>query len=397
MRVRYIILSAAALCGCTALLGSRDVYLDPSSDNGNPDGGDTDGRATNDATTGDGDSGTCVANLDNDSAHCGRCFHDCAGGTCSGGKCAPVLLAQGLPNPDGLVLSATDIYVAGLGGVSAIMRVPRAGGAVTTIVSTAADSARGVALDGNTLYWSNATFASDDAGAFGGIWKCTIPACTDQTLLRADWTLNPIIASNFIFYATGNTDDRIFRMPKTGGAALPLVQSDGPFALAADSTHVYFTNNESPALHRVLFDGGSKEGIGPGSEQYVGYVALDADRVYWAYEDNTSQGHVLSALKSNPSTTTSYGTGVDNISPIGVAVDDTYVYWSSDGNAMSNTPAGDGKIQACPKTGCVGAPIVLANDLKFSGPIVADGNAIYWVEFGAQNTTTGRLRKVAKP
>ena len=45
----------------------------------------------------------------------------------------------------------------------------------------------------------------------------------------------------------------------------------------------------------------------------------------------------------------------------------------------------------------MGPPIELANGLKAGGPIVQDEKAIYWVEFGGELGSNGRVRKVAKP
>ena len=55
-------------------------------------------------------------------------------------------------------------------------------------------------------------------------------------------------------------------------------------------------------------------------------------------------------------------------------------------------------VCALKKSGCGGAPpVLLASGNVNAGPMALDDSAIYWVEYGTDGLSNGRLRKVAKP
>jgi hypothetical protein len=90
MRVSRAFGLAAAivlLTGCAAILGLGDPtpLVEPGEDGDQPDA----------AAGRDGEAGTSVCtDTSSDPKNCGRCGHDCLGGACSGGHCAPVELAR---------------------------------------------------------------------------------------------------------------------------------------------------------------------------------------------------------------------------------------------------------------------------------------------------------------
>jgi hypothetical protein len=57
--------------------------------------------------------GPAISCLDTTTAseNCGRCGHDCLGGTCSGGQCQAVLLGQFTGNPNNLSVAPQHVYV----------------------------------------------------------------------------------------------------------------------------------------------------------------------------------------------------------------------------------------------------------------------------------------------
>ena len=54
--------------------------------------------------------GACV-DLTSDDKNCGSCGHDCLGGTCAGGQCQPVLIAQYFGHPQSIYIGAQAVYV----------------------------------------------------------------------------------------------------------------------------------------------------------------------------------------------------------------------------------------------------------------------------------------------
>lgn len=408
---RLSVVVGLALVGCNALIDTKDVHFDPNATNGGEgqdaalESGTVEGG---NPTDGGMDSGPCMKNLANDPKHCGRCDHDCLGGTCTAGKCDPVVLASGLHGPSGIALGAKDVYVTTYLG-NAVLAVAKdaSGDASGTRVLVANEvKARGVAILGTTLYWANGDFEFDGTGYKGGIWQCTLPACdlaTRRIIGRGDFATFPIPRGDTMFYGEVN-NGTISRVPIDGGPKRLVADNvNNPFGIAIDDVHAYYTS-ASPFLYRALLDGGNTDG-GPNDESLtptdrtVGFVAVDDKRVYFSYAEDNGKGHVVSIAKAAPGGgSIAYGAVTDNVFPVGIALDDKNVYWSTAGTGTVSTPTGDGKIYTCPKAGCGGMPpTLLAVGNFFSGPMALDETAIYWVEFGANTQANGRVRKVAKP
>lgn len=409
--LRIVVAATFALTGCNALLDVKDIYFDPNAGGPGASDGSTDGPTTSEGSVGpDGGSTEAAApcnaaSLVTDPANCGRCGHDCAGGTCMGSVCQPVIISTGLGAPTGLAVDATTVYVT-MYETGAVVGFPKAGGAGTPLASNEI-RASGVAVSGTTLFWGNGDFRFDDAGAKGGIWKCTLPGCTAKTLIAASGygTSYPVIHGAFVYYSTGE-GNTVARAPLGGGAGMDIATTNQAFGVAVDDVNAYYTSGQ-PTLYRAHVDGtsvGNEEVLGPDNGSTAmsrtGFVTVDADRVYWAYTDDMGKGHVLSAAKSAPAAgAIAYGAATDNIFPVGVAVDADNVYWSTAGTSVSmDVPTGDGKIFACPKAGCpAGGPVLLATGGLFGGPVTTDDKAVYWAEYGATMGNSGRVRKVAKP
>jgi hypothetical protein len=73
--------------------------------------------------------------------------------------------------------------------------------------------------------------------------------------------------------------------------------------------------------------------------------------------------------------------------PYGVAVDDTYIYFTNYTSA--------GTVQRCPLTGCSGPPETLLSNLSSPGAIAVDARAVYVANYGAVDGS-GSVMEVAK-
>ncbi|MBX3211855.1 MAG: hypothetical protein KF850_07470 [Labilithrix sp.] len=396
-RAHVVLFSLGILTGCAGLIGVPDLTFDETAGQGDPDGAAGDAGADG-SSPGDGGPTTCdESKLQTDPKNCGRCGHDCLGGACNAGKCESVLLAGGLENPVDLTLDGANVYVTARGN-GAVLRVAKDGSKTDVLVS-GHDEARGVTLDGQNLFWSNLEFAGDGGdGYWGGVWGCSLPACSDVHLVTtADWAANVRYSNGFLYFAENN-NGVVVRVKPDGSMRTDVGAGNKPFSVAVDGTHVYFQANADD-LRRVQLDGGSQETVGPLSYGgALGFVAVDDERVYWAYgEYESPKGFVYSALKANPAAPkVSYGT--NNVNSLGVAVDATTLYWTNEGTFDGTSSAKNGELLACPKAGCSGDPVVLAEGLSAPGAIAVDDAAVYYLVFGStRGSADGELRKIAKP
>lgn len=402
MRMRTILAVGATLTmGCSALIGVRDIYLDENAEGGVlPDGGRSDAPVGTDGSSGDG--ATCTADVRTDPMNCGRCGRDCLGGACKDGACEPIVLASNLTNPSSALPTATSLIVTTYGD-GRILEVSKMPGGTPREIRTGEKSPWGVFIDGTTLYWANADYAYNgtDPARKGGVWKCTLPACTDPKLVTpGDDAMNPAVAGGTVYFAENN-NSAVTAAQTDGGARRELTSASNPHSIALDATHLYYTASQASFYRLLLADGGS-ETVGPQGYYAPGGIFLDAERFYYTYTDDKNQvpgaGHVVSFRKQNAQDKIEYGG--DNVVPRGIVADDRYVYWANSGtfDEVSGAPSHfDGEIRACPKAGCAPTgPIVLAKGLGRPWEMNQDERAIYVCVYGNYAQAGGSVLKIPK-
>ena len=307
------------------------------------------------------DAATCLgAVVATDPANCGRCGHDCQGGSCTGGVCQPVSLVansgklgyirvdathvyfvdrkagsvQRVPKRGGavesiataqpplyqLAVDATHVYFTAGTGVS---RVPKAGGAVEPIAVQGGDE---LMLDDGAVYSS--TYTLDDTGAVGRASKDGTNAVVLVPNLRQCESIVPSGDAVFIGGA------KILRYVKATASVTTLANVYAR-RLAADPTHVYA----------------------------IGYDGLDVTRIDRA----SGATNVLATSPAMPRASD-------------IAVDDTHVYWA--------TGVASGFVVRVPKVG--GAVEIIASQIDVPWGIAVDDDAVYW------STVGGTITKRAK-
>ncbi len=400
MKARVLVTLATFLTGCAAILGVPDLTFDPDSSHG------ADGAANDDAMNDGGASGDAgppapcdESKLQTDSMHCGRCGHDCLGGECRSGVCQPVLVQGGLTNPATLTFDTQNLYVASEGD-GTVRRIPKSGGQ-PDVLAIGQEDVHGIAIDGTDLYWSNLDFAGDGGGEYwGAVWHCELPGCTPKTPVAfGDYAADVQFSNGLLFFAENN-GGAVRKVQPDGTGLTLLAEPTKPLHLAVDGQHVYFTTNNA-TLRRVPIAGGADETVGPieyGGQ--VGFVRLDNERVYWAYSgsDPPYTGYVFSQPKADL-TAPKIAYGTNNQGSVGVAVDESNVYWTN-GSATDIGASYEriGTVVTCPKTGCVGEPTVVAKDLLAPWAIAVDGNALYILSYGSRYLNAdGSVLRVAKP
>ncbi len=405
-RARWVLAPCALVVvatACTAIIGTRDLTYDPNADGGGTSSGNPPGPPGPPPPPGDGggDAGNCVADLQNDPKNCGRCGHDCLGGACTMGVCQPKQLATALQGANSVAVDASYVYVSEYikGRIS---RIPKDGSTQPVAIAAGRTNyAVGLWIDGTTLYWANSDSTLDvDAGNYGGIWKCTVPQCADVTIVTPDYDPEfPSVTNGTVYYASYG-DDAVEKALADGGH-VSLVTANRPLVVAADATHVYYTSSANDFL-RVPVGGGASERVGPLNGNAWGYTRVDATNVYWAFWELGGAGHVMSIPKNDIAKTPSEFTTAADKGSIGIALDDTNIYWTNEGTfttmSMIDVSDRNGEVRTCPKTGCPSTgSTVLAKGLDDATAITVDATAVYFIEVGDYQASNGVLKKVAKP
>lgn len=278
------------------------------------------------------DAAGCDTNLQTSATNCGACGHSCGGGTCTAGKCDPVLLTTA-DTPSGIALDATNVYYT-LPSSDTVMRIGKDGTCVPAspcpqlVAQGTGPDVRGpeaILSDGTNVYWTAAA-----ASRIG--WVPT-----------AGGTVNG-------FGSTGATE---------------------PGVLAIGGGKLWWTNGSATAtrLQSASLDGTSITTMATASFAGRGNVTTDASYVYWSNDQGSVYRAAFTDSVCNEQTTcTSVGSAN---SPVGIAVDGTYVYWTSPSS---------GAVGRNPKGG--GLTAFVASNQDMPQAIVVDSTYIYWGNIG---------------
>lgn len=316
----------------------------------------------------------CVDGL-NDNTNCGGCDHDCQGDACTNGFCPITEIASGLQDPFSLALDGTHVYWANhVVPTPQIIRAELDGASPETVVTNAGVDPREINLVGTNLYWSDYGTSPSNNGEVlrldlsgsipgtpevlnttqqpWGIWgigvgggflyfangqaltvkrvDASVPG-DPQTFASNEWTPWDVAADATHVYWSNYDGGEIKRRHHTTGAAEVVATGQAaPVGIALTSSHVYFAAETSDQIKRVPLAGGAVEVI-VGGQASPTYVAVDSDSVYWT---NYSNGTVMKAAQEPDATPTVLAASQAN--PYYIAVDATHVYWTTLANHTPN-------------------------------------------------------------
>ena len=310
---------------------------------------------------------SCSVDVGVDARNCGRCGHDCLGGTCAAGRCQPVRLAIDRSNLLWMAVDATHVYFYE-NGLQRIARVAKTGVTVE-IVSGTPGGYPPAALDETNIYLNVA----------GGVRVVPKSNLGQGSMILAGYAAIAADADNVYAVPSPQTSGGIIigRSAKPGGAVQPIGNATIGDVTTQDKDFLYVASYDGI---RKLDKRGSAPDAAP-SPLFTpavepGDVAVDAKYVYYA---SAATGAIKRVPKQG-GTADVLASGVD--APNTVAVDGSGIYFTSEEAGL---------ILSCPLTGCLGDPVVLAERQAQPHALAVDDVAVYWI-----TRRGGTVMRVAK-
>lgn len=285
------------------------------------------------------------------------------GAGCNAMTCGPVptILASGEAIPYGIAVNATSVYWA---TDNTIRKTSINGGAVTTFNNSPA-GAWYIVLDATNAYWSTGN----------GIMRAPLAGGMPSVLtLIPNWSSYGIaINGGFIFW-TNDSAHTVMKVPIIGGAAMQLAAVGGnAYGLDVDATNVYWLGS---GLKKASVNGGAimvlanTGGI---------HVAVDGSNAYWA---NYGSGQVFKCALS--ACVPMLVIDKQNYPEV-VVVDATHIYWTTRGTVPAFK---DGTIMKAPIAG--GDVVQLASAQARPLGLAVDASSVYWT------SDNGTIKKAPK-
>ena len=270
----------------------------------------------------------------------------------------------------GLTMDSENVYwydniVMGTGtnGAGNVLKVPIAGGAVTTLASLT-DGCGGFAVSGGNLYWGSNSGSLVTMPTSGGA-----PTTIVSGGLTAAYDPRSITANaTDVFWCSSSFD--IMETPVAGGAAVTLFKGTGSASfsdIAVNATDVFWSRGID--VRSVPLSGGTVRTAG--TSMAPEYVAADSSNVYWV--DSTQLTILQAPVGGGTTVTLATRTAI----PHGIAIDDKKVYWAEDPNL---TGATSGTVLSVPIGG--GTVSTITEKAVLPGDIAVDSTSIYYVEGG---------------
>ncbi len=348
------------------------------------------------------DGTTCDANVATDPANCGRCGHDCKGGTCAGGRCQPLQLAQFSDQPvANVVLSRTHVFFntmadisGGTGNVYSCAKPSCAGG--VSILPVGAQTVRGLGSDGDQKVFGGAFYNS------GGLFE--LGPKTVTTKVSSAEAGNPFhmsVRADFLhwisFYEPEPTNGRTVRSIDALGSITTrcvLSASVTTSAGAFTASRVYLHSNSTGVLFSCPLDSTDAAFVQNRTNIDLASLTATDDRIFWA-----ESGSVVSSADGPTSATARAEVG-----PTDVGSDVTSV--TATGGALFMTTK-NGELWSCPFDDCKNKRQKVAVDGALetfhpyvSHTVAADSESVYFVAVDGRadggTQTMSRLMRVTR-
>jgi hypothetical protein len=271
-----------------------------------------------------------------------------------------VTLATDQGSPNAIAVDASGVYWPGPHGIM----TAHFDSDPKLVVSASASSS--VAVDDTRVYWIDNTTISAVAKT-GGTPIALVSGLTGGSALAVDATS-----------AYWTSQGEVAKVALAGGTPTQLAPlgTPYPFDLAIDASAVYWMDPGNSMVNQAGLDGSSPMSLAKLTGS--GGIAVDAHAIYWAVCTGLSDSGVV-ALTRGTTALTTLATGAR--CPLGVALDDTFVYW---------TDYAVGTVNKTPIAG--GTTEIVASNQPGAAAIAVDATALYWTNVDG-GTVMMRTRK----
>ncbi|MCA9624690.1 MAG: hypothetical protein KC731_36955 [Myxococcales bacterium] len=190
------------------------------------------------------------------------------------------------------------------------------------------------------------------------------------------WTNRGTNVENEFPYGDGS----VMKLSLTDGALTVLAEGGSPNAMCTDGDWLYWADDDR--LRRVAVEGGDVEELGPGQG-----FAVAVDLFYLYYGQNgvrrvVQEGGGFDSIVGSEQ--------VDHLR--GLAVDDSYVYWTQYGDYDASFTGG---VYRAPKDGGDAEPLFEGEPRPWGVTVVGDD--LYWSRFGPDDATNaGQIVRAPK-
>lgn len=299
-RVRHRLLASSAalalvLAGCF-LFPSLDEYgrcVDaPCTADGAPDAPPADVTSAPDAPSADA---ACSDHVDTDSAHCGRCGHDCLGGSCKGGTCQPAPFVEALPGADLLAGSADRLFVGtrSSSGPSLYIAEKATPGRFEAYASSAGrGGVRDLAWDGTrgTLAAGDGAIYTFSSAADGGLPRVFAAPVVDGSA----GDLDAFEQTSDALYARSRARKLVYRVTDGGTTAIDLATFTAPSDMTSVGAAFFMAENTTPPgiWTHAAADAGALVRYGDLGGQAPNILYRDGSQLYWASYKSFNMGRV---------------------------------------------------------------------------------------------------------
>jgi hypothetical protein len=255
-------------------------------------------------------------------------------------------------------VDATSVYVGG----GAIQKLPKTGGAPTTIVSPV--NVYDLAVDASNVYW----VSYEDPK---GVQQVPVGGGTPTTLATWEAGAWAIAVDAGYVYWGDQLDGQVKRVPIGGGPVTTLAQlTMHAFSVAVDATNLYWAGDDK--VMQMPKGGGQPIILAAPAGGAPAALAVDSSYVYWVDGALANVVRIPIGVALGP-----WGYVTNNqYNVTSIAVDAKYVYLAAK------------DLLFVPVTG--GTPIAIGPGLEYQ-PIAADATCVYWC------LSDGSVWKVVKP